>query len=42
MFCLGDRYKNRSNMTFDDTGADADQVFDMQPDMQGVLEYKVK
>ena len=35
-------YKNRPNMTFDDTGAEADQEFDLNPDHSGVLEYKTK
>jgi len=35
-------YKNRPNMTFDDTGAEADQIFEMQPDRQGALEYQTK
>ena len=36
------RYKNRPNMTFDDTGATPDQEFEMHPDTQGVLEYATK
>ena len=36
------RYKNRPNMSFDDTGAEPEQTFDMQPDRQGVIEYKTK
>ena len=36
------RYKNRPNMTFDDTGAEADQTFEMQPDRQGILEYQTQ
>ena len=29
-------------MTFDDTGAEPDQTFEVQPDRQGVIEYKTK
>ena len=29
-------------MTFDDASSEADQVFDMQPDKTGVLEYTPK
>jgi hypothetical protein len=29
-------------MSFDDTGAEADQEFDMQPDRTGTLEYTTK
>ena len=35
-------YKNRPHMTFDDTGAEPDQIFDMQPDHKGQLEYFTK
>merc|ERR1712179_71482 len=35
-------YKNRPNMTFDDTGAAADQEFNLVRDTTCSLEYKVK
>ncbi|XP_077991272.1 PITH domain-containing protein 1-like [Glandiceps talaboti] len=35
-------YKNRSKMTFDDTGSEPDQVFEMHPDKTGQLEYATK
>jgi len=35
-------YKNRPHMTFDDTGAQCDQEFDLQPDHEGKLEYYTK
>jgi len=35
-------YKNRPNMTFDDTGASADQEFNLVRDTTCNLEYKVK
>lgn len=36
------RYKNRPNMTFDDVGMEPDQVFELQKDVEGVLEYAPK
>ncbi|WAR24100.1 PITH1-like protein, partial [Mya arenaria] len=35
-------YKNRPNMTFDDTGCAPDQEFELHPDPSGVLEYSTK
>ncbi|XP_038057413.1 PITH domain-containing protein 1-like isoform X2 [Patiria miniata] len=35
-------YKNQPNMTFDDTRSDPDQVFEMQRDTSGILEYNTK
>ncbi|XP_022093599.1 PITH domain-containing protein 1-like [Acanthaster planci] len=35
-------YKNQTNMTFDDTRSDPDQVFEMQHDTSGILEYNTK
>ncbi|XP_064485198.1 PITH domain-containing protein CG6153-like [Ornithodoros turicata] len=35
-------FKNRPQMTFDDSQAAADQEFDLHPDSQGTLEYPVK
>jgi hypothetical protein len=32
-------YKNRPSMTFDDCSCPADQEFDLQPDMDGSVEY---
>ena len=39
---LNFRYKNRPNMTFDDTGAEPEQTFEMHPDPNGVMEYATK
>ena len=36
------RYRNRPNMTFDDTNCVPDQEFDLQPDHTGELEYATK
>lgn len=36
------RYKNRPNMTFDDISIEPDQVFELQKDSEGVLEYAPK
>ncbi|KAJ8306029.1 hypothetical protein KUTeg_016574 [Tegillarca granosa] len=38
--CL--RFKNRPNMTFDDSGGEPDQEFEVYPDPEGVIEYNVK
>jgi hypothetical protein len=35
-------YKNRPEMTFDDSSSEADQEFEMQPDSVGTLEYVTK
>ncbi|KAL0894762.1 hypothetical protein ABMA27_013294 [Loxostege sticticalis] len=35
-------YKNRPNMTFDDISIEPDQVFELQKDSEGVLEYAPK
>lgn len=35
-------FKNRENMTFDDTGACADQEFNLVHDTSCTLEYKIK
>ncbi|XP_070555501.1 PITH domain-containing protein 1-like [Ptychodera flava] len=35
-------YKNRPKMTFDDTGSEPDQIFEMHPDRTGQLEYVTK
>lgn len=35
-------YKNRPNMTFDDTGSTPDQEFELHPDPNGALEYATK
>lgn len=36
------RFKNRPNMTFDDATAEPDQVFELQKDSGGLLEYTTK
>nr|KAG5710366.1 hypothetical protein BaRGS_009082 [Batillaria attramentaria] len=36
------RFKNRPGMTFDDTGLEPEQEFEMNPDPEGVLEYNTK
>ena len=36
------RYKNRPQMTFDDTGSAPEQEFEMHPDPTGVLQYSTK
>ncbi|KAK3599872.1 hypothetical protein CHS0354_022444 [Potamilus streckersoni] len=35
-------FKNRPCMTFDDTGCEADQEFELHPDPSGMLEYATK
>lgn len=35
-------FKNRPGMTFDDTGLDPEQEFELHPDPEGVLEYNTK
>ncbi|XP_013405040.1 PITH domain-containing protein 1 [Lingula anatina] len=35
-------YKNRPQMSFDDTGVEADQEFQVTPDSTGVVEYPTK
>ncbi|XP_059049776.1 PITH domain-containing protein GA19395 [Achroia grisella] len=35
-------YKNKPNMTFDDVSMEPDQVFDLQKDCEGLLEYNPK
>ncbi|KAK7502244.1 hypothetical protein BaRGS_00006608 [Batillaria attramentaria] len=35
-------FKNRPGMTFDDTGLEPEQEFEMNPDPEGVLEYNTK
>ncbi|XP_060801121.1 PITH domain-containing protein GA19395 [Amyelois transitella] len=35
-------YKNKPNMTFDDVSMEPDQVFELQKDSQGLLEYNPK
>lgn len=35
-------FKNRPNMTFDDSGGEPDQEFEVYPDPEGVIEYNVK
>ncbi|KAF9822973.1 hypothetical protein SFRURICE_018147 [Spodoptera frugiperda] len=35
-------YKNKPNMTFDDVALEPDQIFELQKDSQGVLEYSPK
>ncbi len=35
-------YKNQPNMTFDDTRSEPDQLFEMQRDTSGILEYNTK
>ncbi|XP_050361663.1 PITH domain-containing protein CG6153 [Nymphalis io] len=35
-------FKNRPNMTFDDVSIEPDQVFDLQKDSEGILEYSPK
>jgi hypothetical protein len=44
IFCISlySRFKNRPNMTFDDAAVEPDQVFELQVDCQGVLEYATK
>ena len=36
------RYKNHESMTFDDTRAEPEQTFEMQPDVTGRIEYCTK
>ncbi len=36
------RYKNRPNMTFDDTGVKPDQEFELAQDLAAVIEYPTK
>ena len=36
------RFKNKPNMTFDDVSMEPDQIFELQKDSQGVLEYSPK
>lgn len=35
-------YKNKPNMTFEETAIEADQEFDMYPDSNGTMEYSTK
>lgn len=35
-------YKNRPNMTFDDTGIEADQEFELSRDLDGTHEYPIR
>ena len=35
-------YKNKSHMTFDETGVEPDQVFELVQDMNGTVEYTTK
>ncbi|KAJ8726334.1 hypothetical protein PYW07_001032 [Mythimna separata] len=35
-------FKNRPNMTFDDVSIEPDQIFELQKDTEGVLEYSPK
>ncbi|GBN53484.1 PITH domain-containing protein 1 [Araneus ventricosus] len=35
-------FKNRPNINFDDVNTEADEEFEMQPDLDGTLEYPVK
>ncbi|CAG9566934.1 unnamed protein product [Danaus chrysippus] len=35
-------FKNKPNMTFDDVSLEPDQVFDLQKDSQGIVEYSPK
>lgn len=36
------RFKNRPNINFDDVTVEADDEFEMQPDLTGTLEYPIK
>lgn len=42
LFRIYSRFKNRPHMTFDDVTVPADQEFEMQPDINGSLEYSTK
>jgi len=35
-------FKNRPNINFDDVNVEADEEFEMQPDLTGTLEYPIK